>query len=105
MVIYPKKILKNKINKQKLFFKTCFFAQIKIVKKSIKNNISGAQNGQNIKSFWKLIKIIKLMVFIHPSIRDRLHYQTNRIYHITIRDRLNYQTNSIYSSIHKRLKI
>ena len=66
-------------------------------------------------------KISKLIIFIHPSIRDRLHYQTNSIYHtsirdrlnyqtnsiyhITIRDRLHYQTNSIYSSIHKKLKI
>ena len=39
----------------KMIFEKIFFRKIKIVKKSIKNDISGPQNGQNIKSFRKLI--------------------------------------------------
>ena len=40
---------------QKHFFRKIFFRKIKIVKKSIKNNISGPQNSQNIESLKKLI--------------------------------------------------
>ena len=40
---------------QKNIFRKIFFRKIKIVKKSIKNNISGPQNSEHIKSFKKLI--------------------------------------------------